>query len=213
MEAKVHIKCPNCGKILSFKPFPNYLESPLRCPFCSYNGLIKEYIKYDPSPQPPISPIISGNGPMPPLGGNNDATKILNNGANNNAGNNLTGAFIECIDSGVKQPLRQGRNTIGRTAQPPKASIMFNDPMKHIGRAHAAIDVQVKNNGLVFLLQDLNSLNGTWVNNNKVTNGTIVKLLPGAIFKLAGMSFTIRLNSQPQGFPQQAGNDGATQLY
>lgn len=193
------------------------METPLACPFCSYKGLIKEYIKYS-APQQPNAPMQQPmqqpiQQPMQqpvqrPMQNTRqqdmpEATVMM--GPN---------AFIKCIDSGVERNLKPGQNIIGRTAQPPKAHIMFDDPNKHMGRQHAVIDVQMKNNMPIFLLRDLNSLNGTFVNQVKVTNGAIVKLMPGTVFKLADMSFTIRIaGSMPAQIKTDSGNNGETQLY
>jgi hypothetical protein len=83
----------------------------------------------------------------------------------------------------VEYPIYEGRNTIGRFADKPvDIDLLSQESVEQIwcSRQHAAITFQT---GAVFI-EDLNSLNGTWVNGTRVHAGQQRLLSPGDIIQI-----------------------------
>jgi hypothetical protein len=87
---------------------------------------------------------------------------------------------------GSTYPLPGGSITLGRRAD---NHIVIDDPM--ISRHHARITQQ----GSAFLLEDMGSANGTWVNNVRITSP--VSLRPGDLIGLS-QEVLLVLSDQPQ---------------
>jgi hypothetical protein len=84
---------------------------------------------------------------------------------------------------GAEFPIYEGRNTIGRFADKPVDIDLLNqESVEQVwcSRQHAAITL---NNGIVFI-EDLNSLNKTWVNGTCVHVGQQRQLKPGDIIQI-----------------------------
>ena len=84
---------------------------------------------------------------------------------------------------GAEYPIYEGRNTIGRFADKPvDIDLMSQESMEQIwcSRQHAAITLK---NGIVFI-EDLNSLNKTWVNGVSVNVGQPRQLKPGDVIQI-----------------------------
>jgi hypothetical protein len=83
----------------------------------------------------------------------------------------------------VEYPIYEGRNTLGRFADKPVDIDLLNqESVEQIwcSRQHATITFQ---SGIVFI-EDLNSLNGTWVNGARVHPGQQRQLKPGDIVQV-----------------------------
>jgi pSer/pThr/pTyr-binding forkhead associated (FHA) protein len=83
----------------------------------------------------------------------------------------------------MEYPIYEGRNTIGRFADKPvDIDLLIQEPVEQIwcSRQHAAI---ISNNGVI-VIEDLNSLNGTWVNGARVPAGQQRPLKPGDIVQI-----------------------------
>ena len=84
---------------------------------------------------------------------------------------------------GVEYPIYEGRNTIGRFADKPVDIDLLNqESIEQIwcSRQHAAI---IYSNGII-AIEDLNSLNKTWVNGTCVHAGQQRQLKPGDIIQI-----------------------------
>ena len=130
-------------------------------------------------------------------------------------------------DDGRRFPLGLGRSTVGREVD---CQMRLTDPT--IGRYHAALDVSPTS----VTVTDLQSTNGTWVNNRRVGTADLVALRHGDVLQLGatrlrfvapatatGVEHTAVMQSSapaqpppltpPQGTPQVAvGNQNADQL-
>jgi hypothetical protein len=83
----------------------------------------------------------------------------------------------------MEYPVYEGRNTIGRFADKPvDIDLLIQESVEQIwcSRQHATITYQ---SGIVFI-EDLNSLNGTWVNGTRVHPGQQRQLKPGDVIQI-----------------------------
>jgi pSer/pThr/pTyr-binding forkhead associated (FHA) protein len=83
----------------------------------------------------------------------------------------------------VEYPIYEGRNTIGRFADKPvDIDLLSQEFVEQIwcSRQHAAI---IYSNGVI-AIEDLNSLNGTWVNGARVQAGQQRQLKAGDIVQI-----------------------------
>lgn len=85
--------------------------------------------------------------------------------------------------TGDEYPLYPGRNTLGRFAdQPVDVDLTPQEPEGQVwsSRKHATVTV---GEGLI-LVEDLNSLNGTWVNGGRIYRGQPRPLKPGDVIQI-----------------------------
>lgn len=83
----------------------------------------------------------------------------------------------------AEYPIYEGRNTIGRFVDKPvDIDLVAQEPVEQVwaSRLHAAI---VLNQG-VALVEDLNSLNGTWVNGARLHPGQFRQLKPNDVIQI-----------------------------
>lgn len=192
----VFIKCPECGKVLQFKAFPNYQKAKLTCPFCKYQNSIENYVSIKtPSQQLQPQPPLDGDGDTEDL----DATRTPGS------------VQLRCVDTGATRTLREGLNTIGRSSATPQATVTFDDPQKYLSRNHATINVVATGKGLSVRLQDNGSKNGTFINNTRLSSGTIVAVQNGGMFTMGRLRFVVEITSRSAG-PRPGGNSPATEL-
>lgn len=93
----------------------------------------------------------------------------------------------------VEYPLYNGRNIVGRFSDKPvDIDLTAQEPVDQIwcSRNHAALVAD----GASVYVEDLNSLNGTWVNGQKVLPGQPRVLKPGDVVQIGTvqMKFTVR---------------------
>lgn len=93
----------------------------------------------------------------------------------------------------VEYPLYNGRNVIGRFSDKPvDIDLTAQEPIDQIwcSRNHAVVVAE----GANVYVEDLNSLNGTWVNGQKVMPGQPRALRPGDVIQIGTvqMKFAVR---------------------
>lgn len=121
------------------------------------------------APKTPTAAATAPTAPTPPPVGTPAATPKL--------------VVLRGMRVGAEYPIYQGRNVIGRFADRPVDIDLFaQEPLEQIwcSRRHAAITYE---NG-VAVLEDLNSLNGTWVNGSRLPPGQKLALQPGDILQI-----------------------------
>lgn len=98
--------------------------------------------------------------------------------------------FIKNIETGEEHRLKNGQNTVGRSAINSKADLMFNDPTNHMSRLHATVTInEVSNdNEPEILLTDNNSANGSYIKGMRLDAENSMPLSIGERFQL-GQSF------------------------
>jgi len=84
--------------------------------------------------------------------------------------------------SGREYVIREGPNRLGRTGDVP-----VEDP--RVSRQHA----QLEKDGQRFLVQDLGSTNGTFIEGSRLANGEVRELLPGQTLSLGGLELRLCL--------------------
>lgn len=92
----------------------------------------------------------------------------------------------------TEYPIYEGRNTIGRFADKPvDIDLMNQESVEQIwcSRQHATIIFQ---SGVV-AIEDLNSLNGTWVNGVRVHAGQQRQLMPGDIIQIGTVQMKLMM--------------------
>jgi hypothetical protein len=93
---------------------------------------------------------------------------------------------------GVEYPVYEGRNTVGRFADKPvDIDLVSQETTEQIwcSRQHAVV---VFEKGLV-LIEDLNSLNGTWVNGARIHAGQPRSLRPGDVVQIGTVQMKLVL--------------------
>jgi pSer/pThr/pTyr-binding forkhead associated (FHA) protein len=84
---------------------------------------------------------------------------------------------------GAEYPIYEGRNTIGRFADKPvDIDLVLQESVEQIwcSRQHAVITLS----GGIMVIEDMNSLNGTWVNGARIQAGQKRELNPGDIIQI-----------------------------
>lgn len=102
--------------------------------------------------------------------------------------------------SGKEYPLRPGKTVLGR-----EGDIMVADG--RISRRHATITSE---NGK-FVVEDLNSTNGTFFGKARLNPGETRELAPGEKFSLGGFEFQLQLPGGPSGNATQTFTNSKTQ--
>ena len=192
----VFIKCPECGKVLQFKAFPNYQKAKLTCPFCKYHNSIENYVSIKAPSQL--------QEPQPPLDGDTDTEDM-------DATRTPGSVQLRRVDTGETRTLREGLNTIGRSSATPQATVTFDDPQKYLSRNHATINVVATGKGLSVRLQDNGSKNGTFINNTRLSSGTIVAVQNGGMFTMGRLRFVVEITNRGSS-PRHGSNSPATEL-
>jgi len=226
MDDVLYVQCPNkqCGKVLSFKAFPNYKEARITCPFCEYQAKIKEFMSFVPKksaqktpqqheqsranapmpPMPPAQPAPCRTPMQQPMGPAQQPQKPMASAAVDDPTVTISDlkVFIQCIDNKMKFELKPGKNIIGRTSAQPKATILFPDPEKYLSRNHASITVMHTPQGIEIRLVDNGSVNGTFVQGKRLPAGTICKIPANIVITLGRLRFIV--------FVESAGSTGTS---
>lgn len=93
----------------------------------------------------------------------------------------------------VEYPIYEGRNTIGRFADKPvDIDLVSQESIEQIwcSRQHAVITFDHGN----VLVEDLNSLNGTWVNGNRIHAGQYHALKHGDVIQIGTVQLKLHLS-------------------
>lgn len=83
--------------------------------------------------------------------------------------NNIVG-WLVVHDENTKQQthnLKMGKNIIGRNSESKPCEVMIDTEDKYMSRNHFAIEVNLGTKGLEYLVYDVTSTNGTFINANK----------------------------------------------
>lgn len=93
---------------------------------------------------------------------------------------------------GAEFPIYEGRNTVGRFADKPvDIDLMNQESIEQIwcSRQHAVV---VLDKGIV-AIEDLNSLNGTWLNGVRVPTGQQRQLKPGDVVQIGTVQMRLEM--------------------
>jgi pSer/pThr/pTyr-binding forkhead associated (FHA) protein len=95
---------------------------------------------------------------------NNEKTQVSTNNTNNIAG------WLVVHDENTKQQthnLKMGKNIVGRKSESKPCDVMIDTEDKYMSRNHFAVEVNLGTKGLEYLVYDVTSTNGTFINANK----------------------------------------------
>lgn len=96
---------------------------------------------------------------------------------------------LESVDGTLPaMPLHPGENSIGRKSEKSHAEIQVPDPTRNLSKSHATITVT----GNETTIRDAGSLNGTFVNNQRLVGISQARLKPGDKIRLGNKEFIIR---------------------
>lgn len=193
---KVYVRCPNkdCAKVLSFKAFPNYKDAPIECPHCHTRGIVRDFIELRPrvladsTRQPVQAPLQSPS--LSPQQPSIQATMRLHEQPE-------AVVTLENVDTGESHNLLPGDNTVGRRTATPRAQILFDDPEHYMSRCQVVITVRSVAAGTEVLLRDAGSANGTFVNEVRLPEGTMVRLADGDTFVMGKHLYRLTISRQP----------------
>lgn len=88
-------------------------------------------------------------------------------------------------------PLDEGRNSIGRQSHRSKAKIQIADPSCYISKSHAMITVTHTDGKAMATVQDTNSANGTYINDNRIIGISERELNIGDRLRLGNIEFIL----------------------
>ena len=164
--------------MLSFKVFPNYKDAPIECPHCHTRGKVRDFIELRPrvladsTRQPVQAPLQSPS--LPPQSQKPSAQATMRLHEQHEAV-----VTLENVDTGESHNLLPGDNTVGRRTATPRAQILFDDPEHYMSRCHAG------------------SANGTFVNEVRLPEGTMVRLTDGDTFVMGKHLYRLTISRQP----------------
>ncbi|MCH5219591.1 MAG: FHA domain-containing protein [Muribaculaceae bacterium] len=202
VNGNIVVKCPQCGVKLSFKPVANYGEKTITCPKCAFTEKVKNYIPVSenvdtskPATSAEAAPTAEGTETQKP-NVTPTHTEVPDNPHADNvttSAHSLPQIVLICTDNGEKVTLHDGENSIGRTAEDPKAEWTFTDEKCHLSRLHATINVQQVDGKLKLTIHDENSANGTILNGASLNPEYDYVFLPGDKIKMGRMTFICEL--------------------
>jgi hypothetical protein len=179
----VHIKCPQCGSVLSVLSVPGIEGKNVTCPVCKYKGRFTTFRAHVPNANqyPGEGEDHTQYGPI--AGGGESPTEIKDS-------INILPGQLRVVATGSVFKLKPGRNVIGRLASKSSADIQLPTGMsKRMSREHIVIDVKkVACKGLtafVSLCKEL--VNKTFVNGNELVYGDVIVLNDGDTITLPDM--------------------------
>ena len=113
----------------------------------------------------------------------------------------VTGGTIELLKSQYSDSqnykLSKGKNSIGRKSSTNKSSIQIKTKDRYFSREHCQIELkQDKKGDLLFELSDLDSSNGTFLNDEKLINSSRVYLYENDIIKCGNSLLKLNINTQ-----------------
>ena len=204
---KQHYKCPLCDGLLLIE---ENITAEIKCPKCTHHGVLSTYkqvVKRDRfcsscshkwSDFFCVGDYIPSDFICPNCGTKNESTVLI--GADNRNGIFIPGV-LELINDEDKQwvgpnstfILKKGINTIGRKAKEPKAQILLPTRDPYMSRCHIKMEVNVLPSGVIeHYLVDNGSVNGVYLNNEKLCPGQIIGLEINDIIKLGHTSLLFR---------------------
>jgi len=195
---KAYVRCPNkdCAKVLTFKVFPNYKDAPIECPHCHTRGKVRDFIELRPrvladsTRQPVQAPLQSPS--LPPQSQKPSAQATMRLHEQHEAV-----VTLENVDTGESHNLLPGDNTVGRRTATPRAQILFDDPEHYMSRCQVVITVRSVAAGTEVLLRDAGSANGTFVNEVRLPEGTMVRLTDDDTFVMGKHLYRLTISRQP----------------
>lgn len=174
MEGEIiKIKCPQCGTLLSVKPFEGIQSKKVTCPVCKYTGLFTTFRLQAPAQQP-----VDHTQYHAYNAGGQDSP--------NEARNDQPGQ-LRVVPTGQTFKLRLGRNVVGRKAATSNADIQLpTGDSKRMSREHIVIDVKkVPQKGLVpYISLYKEKVNATGVNGEELLYGDTIVLKDGDVIEL-----------------------------
>lgn len=180
--------------MLSFKAFPNYKDAPIECPHCHTRGIVRDFIELRPrvladsTRQPVQAPLQSPS--LSPQQPSIQATMRLHEQP-------VAVVALENVDTGESHNLLPGDNVVGRRTATPRAQILFDDPEHYMSRCQVVITVRSVAAGTEVLLRDAGSANGTFVNEVRLPEGTMVRLADGDTFVMGKHLYRLTISRQP----------------
>lgn len=103
----------------------------------------------------------------------------------------MSGFILESLDGIIPPtPLHPGDNSIGRQSDKSHAEIQVPDPTRNLSKSHATITVSSNE----ATIRDAGSLNGTFVNNQRLIGISQAKLRSGDKIRLGNKEFIIRIS-------------------
>ena len=206
---KIYVRCPNkdCAKVLSFKGFSGYKDAPIVCPHCGFRGVVRDFTELRPrlapaSQQPvaePLQPQPSPQptpAPEPQVQPRPDIAVRQTMRGERQAVASAT-VILENTVTGERQSLSPGDNVIGRRTATPRAQVLFDDPDHYMSRCQAVVTVRAEASGIVALLRDAGSANGTFVNGVRLPEGTMVRLASGDTFVMGKRTYRLVIDAGP----------------
>lgn len=196
MNDIMSVKCPWCTAVLKIKYVPGIEGKKIKCPVCGQTSPFPDFTVVDgaallkPNPNPVQRPTPK------PVGG--EATQIAG-----------AGALVDTA-TGMRYPLKEGRNIVGRKAVGSQADVSIDTRgMMRMSRKHLLIDVKRKPNGQyayqVSLAQSL--VNPTSVNKQLLQYGDVVYITDGATLDLPDCTLRFTAGTAAGGGETEYGYD------
>jgi len=108
-------------------------------------------------------------------------------------------AYFISKASGNVFPVFRGESLIGRydsvTGQSPEVDLTNEDSARNISRRHARF---VMKDGKPYVAEEIGTMNGTFLNNQKIATGVLTPIKDGDEFTLCRLALTFRLPSPKQ---------------
>lgn len=161
--SNMKVVCPNCHKLLTVASQPGIEGKTLICPSCQFKAK--------------FSVFMNGASAQGAHGTGNDDTVMpgwaTGGGAQHPVKTNP--GRIRVVQTGQIIPLTLGHHTIGRIANPPRATIMIGSAAnsdEHMSRCHLELDIVNGPTGMQHRLKDLGK-NPSKLNGKEIPKGLI----------------------------------------
>lgn len=191
--------------MLSFKVFPNYKDAPIECPHCHARGRVRDFVELrprvavDPAHQPVQTPLqsrVSQPSSQQPLQSVRESVPATMRLFGHLPEQSVVTVTLENVDTGERHDLMPGDNIVGRRTATPRAQILFEDPEHYMSRCQAVLTVRKEAGSAEVLLRDAGSANGTFVNDVRLPEGTMVRLAAGDTFVMGKHLYRLIISRQ-----------------
>ena len=185
MQTK-RIQCPQCGVVLDVKNSKNEIVKQIFCPSCKS----ELQVSFEKQRGPLVAHTY-----LAPKKENTDDGKTLLSAATQLATQKQQFCTASLEFKGVRYPLEDGQNIIGRKGNTSKANVQIASEDRFMSRQHCCIKVSTLNDGSKkAVLSNYQNKNMTTIDGQKIEAGDEIRLLDGARITMGQTTVLFKLS-------------------
>ena len=191
MQTK-RIKCPSCGVVLDVQNSKNELVKQITCPKCK--AVLQ--VKYPPQQEPleaktyyaPPKQPVADNGATQLAGSGYGATQLVTDTPK-------ISTSAKLLYDGIRYPLEEGQNIIGRKGNTSKATIQIATDDRYMSRQHCSITVTTLPDGTKkAVLSNYQNKNLTSIDGQEIETDDAIRLTDGNSITMGHTTITFKLS-------------------